>query len=87
MNITAAVAVEKLNKSLVHLISELKVKQEKYWNTVKIGRTHLQDATPLTFGQEVSGWSSMLEHDYSYLQTLSKTLGELAIGGTAVGTG
>ncbi|ALB28275.1 class II fumarate hydratase [Companilactobacillus heilongjiangensis] len=87
MNITAAIAVDKLEVSIQHLIDELKQKQAKYWKTVKIGRTHLQDATPLTFGQEVSGWVSMLEHDLSYLKMLNKTLGELAMGGTAVGTG
>lgn len=87
MNITAAMAVEKLIASLKHLIEELQKKQAKYWHVVKIGRTHLQDATPLTFGQEVSGWVSMLQHDLDYLQTLKKTLGELAMGGTAVGTG
>ena len=87
MNITAALAVDKLEKSLEHLISELKQKQAKYWQVVKIGRTHLQDATPLTFGQEVSGWVSMLEHDLDFLQKLNPTLSELAIGGTAVGTG
>jgi len=87
MNITAAMAVDKLEVSTKHLIDELKQKQVKYWDVVKIGRTHLQDATPLTFGQEVSGWVSMLEHDLSFLKGLNKTLGELAIGGTAVGTG
>lgn len=87
MNITAARAVDKLEESLQHLIDELKVKQEKYWKVVKIGRTHLQDATPLTFGQEVSGYVSALEHDLDYLKKLNPTLGELAMGGTAVGTG
>ncbi|AYE37608.1 class II fumarate hydratase [Companilactobacillus zhachilii] len=87
MNITAAMAVDKLEEATKHLINELRQKQAKYWRVVKIGRTHLQDATPLTFGQEVSGWVSMLEHDLDYLQTLNKTLGELAMGGTAVGTG
>ncbi|WP_125770756.1 class II fumarate hydratase [Companilactobacillus furfuricola] len=87
MNITAARAVDKLEESLQHLIDELKVKQEKYWKVVKIGRTHLQDATPLTFGQEVSGYVSALEHDLAYLKQLNPTLGELAMGGTAVGTG
>lgn len=87
MNITASVAVDNLETSLKHLIDELKVKQDKYWKTVKIGRTHLQDATPLTFGQEVSGYVSALEHDLSYLKQLNPTLGELAMGGTAVGTG
>lgn len=87
MNITAAMAVDKLEEATQHLIDELKQKQAKYWKVVKIGRTHLQDATPLTFGQEVSGWVSALEHDLDYLKTLNKTLGELAMGGTAVGTG
>ena len=87
MSIVASVAVNNLEDSLQHLIDELKVKQEKYWDVVKIGRTHLQDATPLTFGQEVSGWVSMLEHDLSYLKSLDHTLGEFAMGGTAVGTG
>lgn len=87
MNIVAADAVAKLEESAQHLIDELKKKQEKYWRVVKIGRTHLQDATPLTFGQEVSGWVSSLEHDLEYLKQLDGTLLELAMGGTAVGTG
>lgn len=87
MNITASEAIQKLEESAQHLIDELKIKQETYWRTVKIGRTHLQDATPLTFGQEVSGWVSMVEHDLSYLKGLDGTLLELAMGGTAVGTG
>lgn len=87
MNITAAVAVDNLEKATEHLIAKLDEKQKKYWKTVKIGRTHLQDATPLTFGQEVSGWKSALEHDLKYLKELSPTLSELAMGGTAVGTG
>lgn len=87
MNIVAADAVAKLEESAQHLIDELKKKQEKYWRVVKIGRTHLQDATPLTFGQEVSGWVSALEHDLEYLKQLDDTLLELAMGGTAVGTG
>src|SRR5699024_2023504 len=87
MNIVAADAEAKLEESAQHLIDELKKKQEKYWRVVKIGRTHLQDATPLTFGQEVSGWVSALEHDLEYLKQLDGTLLELAMGGTAVGTG
>ncbi|MFT8361795.1 MAG: class II fumarate hydratase [Sporolactobacillus sp.] len=54
---------------------------------VKIGRTHLQDATPLTLGQEISGWASMLAHSSDLIATASASLSELAIGGTAVGTG
>lgn len=87
MNIVAVEALDKLEPAIQHLIDELKVKQDKYWKTVKVGRTHLQDATPLTFGQEVSGYISALKHDLSYIQTLKPTLYELAIGGTAVGTG
>ncbi|MFZ2353621.1 class II fumarate hydratase [Paucilactobacillus nenjiangensis] len=87
MNITAAVAIKELEDATEHLIEELDKKEKKYWNVVKIGRTHLQDAVPLTFGQEVSGWKSALEHDLDYLKQLSPTLYELAMGGTAVGTG
>lgn len=87
MNITAALAITKLQKALKHLIAELKQKQDEYWRVVKIGRTHLQDATPLTFGQEVSGWVGALNNDYEYLKQLKPTLYDLAIGGTAVGTG
>lgn len=87
MNIVAVEALDQLLPAVQHLIDELKVKQNQYWHTVKVGRTHLQDATPLTFGQEVSGYVAALEHDLAYLQTLAPTLLELAIGGTAVGTG
>ena len=87
MNIVAVEAVDKLEPAIEHLIDELKVKQDKYWKTVKVGRTHLQDATPLTFGQEVSGYISALKHDLAYIQELKPSLYELAIGGTAVGTG
>jgi fumarate hydratase class II len=54
---------------------------------VKIGRTHLQDATPLTVGQEFSGWASLLERDIERIKMTTKGLYDLAIGGTAVGTG
>lgn len=87
MNIVAVEALDQLLPAVQHLIDELKVKQGQYWHTVKVGRTHLQDATPLTFGQEISGYVAALEHDLAYLQTLAPTLLELAIGGTAVGTG
>ncbi|KRL92600.1 class II fumarate hydratase [Limosilactobacillus equigenerosi] len=87
MNMAAVDAVVKLEAATQHLIDELKVKQDKYWRTVKVGRTHLQDATPLTFGQEISGYVAALEHDLDYMKQLQPTLLELAIGGTAVGTG
>lgn len=87
MNIAAIESVNQLKVALQHLIDILNQKQQKFWDVVKIGRTHLQDATPLTFGQEISGWKSMLQHDLDYLSELQITLNELAIGGTAVGTG
>lgn len=87
MAITASLALQDLNQALQHLRSLLEQKQQQYAQVVKIGRTHLQDATPLTFGQEISGWISMLDHDLNYLQELAPTLYELPLGGTAVGTG
>jgi len=59
----------------------------QHLTTAKLGRTHLQDATPLTFGQEVSGWKMMVERSLASLRSNSQLLLELAIGGTAVGTG
>lgn len=87
MNLVATQALDNLKPSLKHLIKELKIKQDEYWTTVKVGRTHLQDAVPLTFGQEISGYISALNHDLSYINELEETLYELPIGGTAVGTG
>ncbi|MFC0297517.1 class II fumarate hydratase [Geobacillus jurassicus] len=69
------------------LIQTLEVKERQYKNTIKIGRTHLQDATPLTFGQEISGWRTMLEKSKAMIVEASEKLLDLAIGGTAVGTG
>lgn len=60
---------------------------DRYQSTVKIGRTHLQDATPITFGQEVSGWKSMVENSLNAIKMSRESLLKLAIGGTAVGTG
>ena len=54
---------------------------------MKIGRTHLQDATPLTLGQEISGWAAQLDHGRAHLEQALPHLRELALGGTAVGTG
>lgn len=87
MNLVAVEALDNLEKAVQHLIDELKIKQDQYWTTVKVGRTHLQDAVPLTFGQELSGYVSALNHDLSYIKELKPTLYELPIGGTAVGTG
>ena len=60
---------------------------QEHMALVKVGRTHLQDATPLTFGHEVSGWVAQLDHARAPLVAAMPALGELAIGGTAVGTG
>ncbi|MGM8214757.1 class II fumarate hydratase [Bacillaceae bacterium W0354] len=65
----------------------LKEKSESYDHIVKIGRTHLQDATPLTLGQEISGWHRMLEKTESMINDSLKYVREIALGGTAVGTG
>jgi fumarate hydratase class II len=65
----------------------LKEKSEAFESVVKIGRTHLQDATPLTLGQEISGWHRMLEKAESMIKASLPELKELALGGTAVGTG
>jgi len=62
-------------------------KAEATKDIVKIGRTHLQDATPLTLGQEISGWAAQLEHSLQHLEAAMPHLYELALGGTAVGTG
>ncbi|WP_096273736.1 class II fumarate hydratase [Paucisalibacillus globulus] len=64
-----------------------KTKMDAFQDIVKIGRTHLQDATPLTLGQEISGWHRMLEKSESMIVSSLPYLKELAIGGTAVGTG
>ncbi|MFT8883512.1 MAG: class II fumarate hydratase [Liquorilactobacillus hordei] len=87
MNIAAMQALKHVIEEVQKLTDELKNKQRLYWETVKIGRTHLQDATPLTFGQEISGWVSMLEHDLEFINSTKDSLYELPLGGTAVGTG
>ena len=69
------------------LRATLDAKAREFAGIVKIGRTHLQDATPITLGQEVSGWVAMLDHALAGLRGVMPALGELAIGGTAVGTG
>ena len=85
------VAVEQVVKKLIPaievLIESLKKKVDEFKDIIKIGRTHLQDATPLTLGQEFSGYLSMLEHSKQQIIESLSTLKELAIGGTAVGTG
>lgn len=77
---TTIPGVEKLRDTL-------KAKSETFMNVVKIGRTHLMDATPLTLGQEFSGYVSQLDHGLKALRNTLEHLSELALGGTAVGTG
>src|SRR5579885_711813 len=83
-------AVEELTHRLLpaveHLIESLKRKQAEIGDVVKIGRTHLMDAVPLTFGQEFSGYIAQLESGVTRIRTALPELTELAIGGTAVGT-
>ena len=76
-----------LYQPLAELIATFRKKSEEYMHVVKIGRTHVQDAVPLTFGQEVSGWTTMLEKCQHMIEASEKYLLGLAIGGTAVGTG
>ncbi|CAM3647592.1 class II fumarate hydratase [Mesobacillus zeae] len=88
MHLAAAkVLNSKLLPSLNNLKTTLTEKEREYHDVIKIGRTHLQDATPLTLGQEVSGWKAMLEKDKSMITEAAAHLSDLAIGGTAVGTG
>lgn len=88
MNIAAAVSVkERLMPGINALCNAIASKAEEWKNVVKIGRTHLQDATPLTLGQEWSGYSAMLRDDLDRLEDALKGVYQLALGGTAVGTG
>jgi fumarate hydratase class II len=73
--------------NLILLRDALAIKSEEWADVVKIGRTHLMDAVPLTLGQEVSGWVSQLDADIRRLEFALEDLHELALGGTAVGTG
>ncbi len=73
--------------ALEELRSALQRKAESFSSIMKIGRTHWQDATPISLGQEFSGYSSQVEHGIRRLHALESHLGELALGGTAVGTG
>ncbi len=70
-----------------HLRDVLAAKVEAFEGVVKIGRTHLQDATPITLSQEVSGWVAQLDHAIAAVEATMPSLYELALGGTAVGTG
>ena len=88
MHIAAVIALEdKLIPAVNTLIETFKRLEEENEGIVKSGRTHLQDATPIKFSQEISGWRSSLERDVEIIKLSLKPLYELALGGTAVGTG
>src|SRR5882724_10587314 len=87
MHIAAAEQMNKLIPRVREVKSAIDAKAAEFADVVKIGRTHLQDATPLTVGQEMSGWASLLERDIVRMNVTLPGLYDLAIGGTAVGTG
>jgi fumarate hydratase class II len=87
MHIAAAEQLNKLIPRVGEVRSAIDAKAAEFKDVVKIGRTHLQDATPLTVDQEMSGWSSLLERDIDRMNATLPGLYDLAIGGTAVGTG
>ncbi len=88
MHVAAVVALQqRLLPALELLRQTLADKSTAFADIVKIGRTHLQDATPLTLGQEISGWVAQLSHGAAHVQAALPHLNELALGGTAVGTG
>jgi len=88
MHVAAARAIKtKVIPAVAALRDALSAKSEVFRDVLKIGRTHLQDATPLTLGQEFSGYVSQMDHGLAHLEAALPHLYELALGGTAVGTG
>jgi len=88
MHIAAAERVERaLIPAMQRIRDAIAAKAEEFKDVLKIGRTHLQDAVPMTLGQEFSGWASQLERDIARLRQALDGLYDLALGGTAVGTG
>src|SRR5690348_4761432 len=88
MHVAAVQAIsQNLKPALLALRRTLAAKADEFSAIVKIGRTHLQDATPLTLGQEFSGYVSQLDHCLAHIDASLSHLSELALGGTAVGTG
>ncbi|SEW29151.1 fumarase, class II [Ruminococcaceae bacterium KH2T8] len=88
MHISAVIALEdKLIPAAQYLIDTFKKLEAENEGIVKSGRTHLQDAVPISFSQEISGWRSSLERDIELVKIAVEPLRELALGGTAVGTG
>lgn len=88
LHVASVIAVEeRLLPAIAKLKATLQAKSEAFSHIVKIGRTHLQDATPLTLGQEISGWVEMLSKCEKMAKDSLEAVRELALGGTAVGTG
>jgi fumarate hydratase, class II len=88
MHVAAALALkDKVIPAVQRLRDAIAARSNEFADVVKIGRTHLQDATPLTVGQEMSGWASLIERDLERIRATLPGLYELALGGTAVGTG
>ena len=88
MHIAAVICLEqKVIPAIDRLIATLVTLEKENEGIVKSGRTHLQDATPIAFSQEISGWRGMAEKSKAYIETALPNLKELALGGTAVGTG
>ena len=88
MSIAAATALRRdLIPAVERVHDAIEAKAREFADVVKIGRTHLQDAVPLTVGQEMSGWASLLARDVDRLRAALDGLYDLALGGTAVGTG
>ncbi|MDX8408625.1 MAG: class II fumarate hydratase [Mariprofundales bacterium] len=83
----ADLLVHQLLPALAYLQQSLESKAQEFSNVIKVGRTHLMDATPITLGQEVSGWARQVELGAERLRSVLPRLSELAQGGTAVGTG
>ena len=88
MHISAVLSIKnKLLPEINNLISQFEKLEEENKSIIKIGRTHLQDATPLSFAQEISGWRSSLQRDLKMINKATEELRFIALGGTAVGTG
>ena len=88
IHVAAAVEIqERLMPALERLEASLRRQSERQWGVIKTGRTHLQDATPIRLGQELLGWAGQVERGRRRAATALDELAELALGGTAVGTG
>ncbi|MGJ8692995.1 MAG: class II fumarate hydratase [Thalassotalea sp.] len=83
----AKLIAEELLPALAHLSNTLDEKASAHYNTIKTGRTHLMDAMPLSFAQEISAWSAQIRYAHAQLKSSLENLAKLAIGGTAIGTG